>query len=110
MDTFQDLRSECVRIMRRYGIIVEKHHHEVATAGQGEIDMRYDALVKMADNVMAYKYVVKNVAKSHGQVATFMPKPLFQDNGTGMHVHQSIWMDGTPCSPATATRGSANWA
>ena len=96
VDTFQDLRSECVRIMRRYGIIVEKHHHEVATAGQGEIDMRYDALVKMADNVMAYKYVVKNVAKSHGQVATFMPKPLFQDNGTGMHVHQSIWMDGTP--------------
>ena len=59
VDTFQDLRSECVRIMRRYGIIVEKHHHEVATAGQGEIDMRYDALVKMADNVMAYKYVVK---------------------------------------------------
>ena len=96
VDTFNDLRSECVRIMRRYGIIVEKHHHEVATAGQGEIDMRYDALVKMADNVMAYKYVVKNVAKSHGQVATFMPKPLFQDNGTGMHVHQSIWMDGTP--------------
>ena len=96
VDTFQDLRSECVRIMRRYGIIVEKHHHEVATAGQGEIDMRYDALVKMADNVMAYKYVVKNVAKSHGQVATFMPKPLFQDNGTGMHVHQSIWMGGTP--------------
>ena len=96
VDTFNDLRAECVRIMRRYGIIVEKHHHEVATAGQGEIDMRYDALVKMADNVMAYKYVVKNVAKSHGKVATFMPKPLFQDNGTGMHVHQSIWMDGTP--------------
>jgi glutamine synthetase len=82
--------------MVRYGIVVEKHHHEVATAGQGEIDMRFDEILKMADNVMAYKYVVKNVARRYGKVATFMPKPLFGDNGTGMHVHQSIWKDGEP--------------
>ena len=96
VDTFMDIRNECVREMQRYGIVVEKHHHEVATAGQGEIDMRFDGLLKMADQVMAYKYVVKNVARRHGKVATFMPKPLFQDNGTGMHVHQSIWQAGNP--------------
>ena len=96
VDTFQDFRSECVRIMQQYGLVIEKHHHEVATAGQGEIDIRFDELLKMADNVMAYKYVVKNVAKRHGKVATFMPKPLFGDNGTGMHVHQSIWKNGEP--------------
>ena len=96
VDTLQDIRSECAREMVRYGIVVEKHHHEVATAGQGEIDMRFDEILKMADNVMAYKYVVKNVARRYGKVATFMPKPLFGDNGTGMHVHQSIWKDGEP--------------
>jgi glutamine synthetase len=96
VDTFTDFRNECSRLMAQYGIIVEKHHHEVATAGQGEIDMRYDSLLKMADNVMAFKYVVKNVARKQGKVATFMPKPLFGDNGTGMHVHQSIWKDGQP--------------
>jgi glutamine synthetase len=96
VDTFQDMRNEMVREMQPYGIVVEKHHHEVATAGQAEIDMRFDALLTMADNVMAYKYVVKNVARRHGKVATFMPKPLFGDNGTGMHVHQSIWKDGVP--------------
>ena len=96
VDTFTDIRSECAREMARYGIIVEKHHHEVATAGQGEIDMRFDELLKMADNVLAYKYVVKNVAGRYGKVATFMPKPLFGDNGTGMHVHQSIWKGGDP--------------
>ena len=96
VDTFTDIRNECVRLMTRYGIVVEKHHHEVATAGQGEIDMRYDELLKMADNVMAYKYVLKNVAARHGKVATFMPKPLLGDNGTGMHVHQSVWSGDTP--------------
>ena len=96
VDTFQDMRSEMVREMIRYGIVVEKHHHEVATGGQGEIDMRFTDLLSMADQVMAYKYVVKNVARRHGKVATFMPKPLFQDNGTGMHVHQSIWKGGEP--------------
>ena len=94
MDTFTDLRSEAVLKMQRFGIHVEKHHHEVATAGQGEIDIRYDALTQTADNVMIYKYILKNVAREHGKVATFMPKPLMGDNGTGMHTHQSIWKDG----------------
>ena len=94
-DTFQDLRSECVQKMEHFGIIVEKHHHEVATAGQAEIDMRYDTLTRMAEFVMIQKYVVKNVARAHGKVATFMPKPIFGDNGSGMHTHQSLWRDGT---------------
>jgi len=93
-DTFQDFRSEASLKMAGFGIEVEKHHHEVATAGQGEIDMRYDSLTKMADNVVHFKYILKNVARAHGKVATFMPKPLFGDNGTGMHVHQSIWKGG----------------
>jgi glutamine synthetase len=96
VDTYQDMRSEMSREMTKYGIVVEKHHHEVATAAQGEIDMRFDELVKMADSVMAYKYVVKNVARREGKVATFMPKPLFNDNGSGMHCHQSIWKNGEP--------------
>ena len=95
VDTMTDLRSEAVLKMLVYGIDVEKHHHEVATAGQGEIDFVYDSLTRTADNVAAYKYVLKNVAKQHGKVATFMPKPLFGDNGTGMHTHQSLWKGGT---------------
>ena len=94
-DTLQDLRSECVQKMEHFGILVEKHHHEVATAGQAGIDMRYDTLTKMADYVMIQKYVVKNVARAHGKVATFMPKPIFGDNGSGMHTHQSLWKGGT---------------
>lgn len=94
MDTLTDIRSEAVLKMQGFGIEIEKHHHEVATAGQGEIDMRYDSLTKMADNVIIYKYLLKNVAREHGRVATFMPKPLFGDNGTGMHTHQSIWRNG----------------
>jgi len=93
-DTQQDIRTEAVRRMQDFGIIIEKHHHEVATAGQGEIDMRYDSLTRMADQVMLYKYALKNVARAHGKVATFMPKPLFGDNGTGMHTHQSVWRAG----------------
>jgi glutamine synthetase len=73
------------------GIQIEAHHHEVATAGQAEIDMRFTSLTRMADHLMTYKYVVKNVARKHGMTATFMPKPLFEDNASGMHVHQSIW-------------------
>ena len=89
MDTLQNLRSEMVKELIDMGIAVEAHHHEVATGGQCEIDMRYQDLVTMADNVMMYKYVAKNVAARHGKVVTFMPKPLFQDNGSGMHIHFS---------------------
>ena len=96
MDTMQDVRSEMVATLVELGIPVEAHHHEVATGGQCEIDMRYQELVHMADSVMLYKYVCKNVAARHGKVVTFMPKPLFQDNGSGMHVHFSLWKGGKP--------------
>lgn len=95
-DTLQDIRSEIVRILESLGYLVECHHHEVATAGQCEIDMRFLPLVKMGDALKWYKYVVKNVARRHGKTATFLPKPVFQDNGSGMHTHQSIWKDGKP--------------
>ncbi len=95
-DSQQDIRSEMVREMERAGIHVEKHHHEVATGGQGEIDLRFDTLLSMADKMMMYKYIVRNVARRHGKTATFMPKPVFGDNGTGMHTHQSIWKDKKP--------------
>jgi glutamine synthetase len=93
-DKLQDLRSEIMLKLIDAGIQVEVQHHEVGTAGQAEIDMRFDTLTKMGDKLMAYKYVIKNVCAQHGYVATFMPKPLFQDNGSGMHVHQSLWKDG----------------
>ncbi|WP_233866429.1 type I glutamate--ammonia ligase [Paraburkholderia adhaesiva] len=90
-DTLQDIRSEIVLMLQQAGVQVEVHHHEVATAGQNEIDMRFSTLKRMADNVMIYKYICKNVARQHGKVATFMPKPLFTDNASGMHCHQSLW-------------------
>jgi glutamine synthetase len=90
-DTQQDVRSRIVLALESVGVDVEVHHHEVATAGQAEIDMRFGTLTRMADNIMIYKYIVKNVARKNGLTATFMPKPLFGDNGSGMHVHQSIW-------------------
>ena len=96
MDTLQNLRSEMVKELMDMGIRVEAHHHEVATGGQCEIDMRYADLVTMADNVMMYKYIAKNVAARNGKVVTFMPKPLFEDNGSGMHVHFSLWKGGKP--------------
>lgn len=95
-DTFQDVRSEMVQIMQRCGIAVECHHHEVATAGQAEIDMRFAPLTQMADQLLMFKYIIKNVARKYGKTVTFMPKPIFQDNGSGMHVHQSLWKDGKP--------------
>ena len=95
LDSLQDIRTEMMLNIEAAGIVVEKHHHEVASGGQGEISMRFDTLVRMADSVMTYKYMVKNTARRHGKIATFMPKPLFGDNGTGMHVHQSIWKEGT---------------
>jgi glutamine synthetase len=94
MDSLQDIRTEMALTMEQIGIAVEVHHHEVATAGQCEIDMRFDSLKKMGDNLLKYKYVVKNVAHRHGKSATLMPKPLFMDNGSGMHVHQSLWKGG----------------
>ncbi len=90
-DTLQDLRSEIVLALEEAGVAVEVHHHEVATAGQAEIDLHYDTLLTSADNMMIYKYIVKNVARQHNMTATFMPKPLFEDNGSGMHVHTSLW-------------------
>jgi glutamine synthetase len=92
-DSLHDLRNEMMLTMMECGLKVEAHNHEVATGGQGEIDMHYAPLVQMADNVLKYKYIVKNVAHRHNKTATFMPKPLFQDNGSGMHVHVSLWKD-----------------
>ncbi|HEV3105903.1 MAG TPA: type I glutamate--ammonia ligase [Trinickia sp.] len=90
-DTLQEIRSEIALMLQAAGVQIEVHHHEVATAGQCEIDMRFATLTRMADNVMLYKYICKNVARRHGKVATFMPKPLFADNASGMHCHQSLW-------------------
>jgi len=95
-DHFQDLRSKMVLTLMGIGVDVEVHHHEVGTAGQAEIDLRFDHLLKVADNLMKYKYIIKNVAYQAGHSATFMPKPVFEDNGSGMHVHQSLWKGGEP--------------
>ena len=95
-DTSQDMRTEMLLTMARCGVPVEKHHHEVATGGQCELGFRFATLVQAADYLMTYKYVIKNVGKKYGKSITFMPKPLFNDNGSGMHVHQSIWKDGQP--------------
>ena len=96
IDHYTDLRSEMVRALIECGIQVEMQHHEVGTAGQAEIDIRFDTLLNMADKLMLYKYVVKSVARAAGKTVTFMPKPLFGDNGSGMHCHQSLWKDGSP--------------
>jgi glutamine synthetase len=104
-DTLQDLRTEMVLTLEKVGIIVEAQHHEVATAGQCEIDMRFSPLTQMADKVMWYKYIIKNVARRHNKTATFMPKPIFGDNGTGMHVHQSLWKNGQPLFPGNDYAG-----
>ncbi len=92
-DSLQDVRSEIILKMIECGIDVEVHHHEVGTGGQGEIDMRYDTLARMGDKLALYKYIIKNTAREHNLTATFMPKPLFEDNGSGMHIHQSLWRD-----------------
>ncbi|PKO21573.1 MAG: type I glutamate--ammonia ligase [Chloroflexi bacterium HGW-Chloroflexi-1] len=93
-DTLQDVRSKIVLALEGVGVPIEVHHHEAATAGQCEIDMRFGALSVMGDSIQIYKYLVKNVARQNGLTATFMPKPLFEDNGSGMHVHQSLWSNG----------------
>jgi len=109
-DSQQDIRQEMVQKMEQVGIIIEKHHHEVATAGQAEIDMRFAPLVKMGDNLMWYKYVVKNVARKFGKTATFMPKPIFGDNGSGMHTHQSIWKGEKPLFAGNGYAGMSEMA
>ncbi len=96
IDSQQDIRTEMVMVMMSLGITIEAQHHEVATGGQAEIDMKYAPLTEIGDKLMWYKYVVKNIARKHGKTATFMPKPLWNDNGTGMHTHQSLWKDGKP--------------
>jgi glutamine synthetase len=95
-DSMQDIRTEMVLKMIDLGMNIECQHHEVATGGQAEIDMKYGPLVEMGDNLMWYKYIIKNIAKAHNKTATFMPKPIWNDNGTGMHTHQSLWKKGKP--------------
>jgi glutamine synthetase len=96
VDHLADIRDAIVLELEAAGLSVERSHHEVGTAGQCEINYRFDTLVKSADDVLKFKYIVKNVANQYGKTATFMPKPLFGDNGSGMHVHQSLWKDGKP--------------
>ena len=93
-DTLQDIRSEMILKMIDCGVDVEVHHHEVGTGGQGEIDLRFDTMTTIGDKLALYKYIIKNTARAHNMTATFMPKPLFEDNGSGMHCHQSLWKDG----------------
>jgi len=93
-DSLQDIRSEMMLVLESIGVPIECQHHEVATGGQGEIDMRFNSLLGMADNLLKYKYVIKNTARRHDKTVTFMPKPLYNDNGSGMHVHVSLWKKG----------------
>ena len=109
-DTYHDLRSEMTNELRKVGIVVEAHHHEVATAGQSEIDMKYSTLLHMSDQFMWYKYIIKNVAKRHGKTVTFMPKPVFEDNGSGMHTHFSLWKDGKPLFAGDGYAGLSDMA
>jgi glutamine synthetase len=95
-DSLREFRTQAMLRMREMGITIEFHHHEVATAGQGEMGVGVEALTKAADQITLYKYVLKNVAREYSKVVTFMPKPIFQDNGSGMHCHQSLWKDGVP--------------
>jgi glutamine synthetase len=99
-----------IMLMEQMGVRIERQHHEVATAGQAEIDIRFDTLVNTGDKMQIYKYVVKNVAHKHGKTATFMPKPLFGDNGSGMHVHQSLWKKGKPLFPGKGYAGLSDTA
>jgi glutamine synthetase len=109
-DSLQDIRTEMMLEIMKMGIEVEAQHHEVATAGQSEIDLKFDTLVRMADCLMTYKYVIRNVARRHGKTVTFMPKPLFGDNGSGMHCHQSLWKDKTPLFAGNKYAGLSDMA
>ena len=105
-----DIRNEMMQTMIDCGLDVKAQHHEVATAGQCEIDLKFSPLVPMADNLMLYKYIIKNVAKRHNKTVTFMPKPLFGDNGSGMHTHFSIWKGGTPLFAGSGYAGLSDMA
>lgn len=109
-DTFQDIRSEMLLTMAKLGVPIEKHHHEVATGGQCELGFKFGKLIQAADWLMTYKYVIKNVAKKYGKTVTFMPKPVFGDNGSGMHCHQSIWKDGQPLFAGNKYAGLSDMA
>jgi len=109
-DSQQDLRTEMVMTMEQLGLEIERQHHECATAGQAEIDYRFDTLLRAADKMMVFKYIVKNVAHRHGKTATFMPKPLFGDNGSGMHTHQSLWKKGKPLFAGSEYAGLSRMA
>jgi len=110
VDAYNDLRNEMVRELQRVGIVVEAQHHEVATAGQAEIDMRFASLVQMADQLTWFKYIVKNVARRNGKTVTFMPKPIFEDNGSGMHTHMSLWKDDSPLFAGNGYAGLSDTA
>ncbi len=109
-DSMHDIRSEMVSTLESLGITCEAHHHEVATGGQQEIDMRFAPMLEMGDNMMWYKYVVKNVARKNGKTVTFMPKPLYEDNGSGMHIHQSLWKKGKPLFAGKGYAGMSDMA
>jgi glutamine synthetase len=109
-DTYHDLRSAMVLELKKVGIHVEAHHHEVATGGQSEIDMRRDSLLRMGDGFMWFKYIIKNVAKRAGKTVTFMPKPIFEDNGSGMHTHFSLWGEGQPLFAGSGYAGLSDLA
>jgi glutamine synthetase len=109
-DHYQDLRTEMVMQLQKSGLHVECHHHEVAAAGQAEIDLKFDTLLKSADHMLQYKYIIRNVANEYGKTVTFMPKPIFGDNGSGMHVHQSLWKGGKPLFAGDGYAGLSSMA
>ena len=109
-DKHQDMRSEMILTMEELGLNPECQHHEVGTGGQAEIDLRFAPLVEMADAMMLYKYIIKNTAARHGKTVTFMPKPLFEDNGSGMHTHLSLWKDGVPLFAGDGYAGLSDMA
>src|SRR5690606_29063813 len=109
-DSLMDIRNEMMMTMIECGLDVEAQHHEVATAGQSEIDLRFNELVTMGDSICMYKYIIKNVAKKYGKTVTFMPKPLFSDNGSGMHTHISLWKGGKPLFAGNGYAGLSEMA
>jgi glutamine synthetase len=109
-DTYQDLRGDMVNALRRLGIVCEAHHHEVGTGGQSEIDLRFTDLLTMADQMMWYKYIIKNIARNAGKTVTFMAKPIFQDNGSGMHTHFSLWKKNKPLFAGNGYAGLSEMA